>query len=86
MFIRSCLIYSYFYKHILLTLIRLEFIIINILYNIYNTLLINEINLFFIAIFLGVSVCERVLGLSLLIQLVRSSGNDYINNISVIKW
>lgn len=84
-FIRSCFIFSYFYKHILLTLIRLEFIIINIIYNIYFTILINEINLFFIAIFLAIAVCERVLGLSLLIHLVRLSGNDYTNNISIIK-
>lgn len=48
-------------------------------------MLLNEINLFFIAIFLAIAVCERVLGLSLLIHLVRLSGNDYTNNISIIK-
>nr|YP_010600865.1 NADH dehydrogenase subunit 4L [Binodoxys communis]WAL07396.1 NADH dehydrogenase subunit 4L [Binodoxys communis] len=85
MFISSCFMFSYFYKHILLTLISLEFMMINMIYNIYFTMLMNEINLFFIAIFLAIAVCESVLGLSLLIHLVRLSGNDYTNNMSMMK-
>nr|YP_010758768.1 NADH dehydrogenase subunit 4L [Binodoxys acalephae]WEX30813.1 NADH dehydrogenase subunit 4L [Binodoxys acalephae] len=85
MFISSCFMFSYFYKHILLTLISLEFMMINMIYNIYFTMLLNEINLFFIAIFLAIAVCESVLGLSLLIHLVRLSGNDYTNNMSMMK-
>nr|YP_010584117.1 NADH dehydrogenase subunit 4L [Aphidius colemani]UZT28762.1 NADH dehydrogenase subunit 4L [Aphidius colemani] len=84
-FFSSCFMYSYYYKHILLTLISLEFMIVNMIYNLYSILLINEINLFMITIFLGISVCESVLGLSLLINLVRLTGNDYSNNLKLLK-
>nr|ACY09473.1 NADH dehydrogenase subunit 4L [Aphidius gifuensis]WLE65024.1 NADH dehydrogenase subunit 4l [Aphidius gifuensis]WLE65037.1 NADH dehydrogenase subunit 4l [Aphidius gifuensis]WLE65063.1 NADH dehydrogenase subunit 4l [Aphidius gifuensis]WLE65076.1 NADH dehydrogenase subunit 4l [Aphidius gifuensis] len=84
-FISSCFMYSYYYKHILLTLISLEFMMVNMIYNLYYLMMINEINLFMITIFLGISVCESVLGLSLLINLVRLSGNDYNNNMKLLK-
>ncbi|YP_010042640.1 NADH dehydrogenase subunit 4L (mitochondrion) [Aphidius gifuensis] len=84
-FISSCFMYSYYYKHILLTLISLEFMMVNMIYNLYYMMMINEINLFMITIFLGISVCESVLGLSLLINLVRLSGNDYNNNMKLLK-
>nr|WLE65349.1 NADH dehydrogenase subunit 4l [Aphidius gifuensis]WLE65362.1 NADH dehydrogenase subunit 4l [Aphidius gifuensis]WLE65375.1 NADH dehydrogenase subunit 4l [Aphidius gifuensis]WLE65388.1 NADH dehydrogenase subunit 4l [Aphidius gifuensis]WLE65401.1 NADH dehydrogenase subunit 4l [Aphidius gifuensis] len=84
-FISSCFMYSYYYKHILLTLISLEFMMVNMIYNLYYMMMINEINMFMITIFLGISVCESVLGLSLLINLVRLSGNDYNNNMKLLK-
>nr|WLE70640.1 NADH dehydrogenase subunit 4l [Aphidius gifuensis] len=84
-FISSCFMYSYYYKHILLTLISLEFMMVNMIYNLYYMMMINEINLFMITIFLGISVCESVLGLSLLINLVRLSGNDYNNIMKLLK-
>nr|WLE65050.1 NADH dehydrogenase subunit 4l [Aphidius gifuensis]WLE65180.1 NADH dehydrogenase subunit 4l [Aphidius gifuensis]WLE65206.1 NADH dehydrogenase subunit 4l [Aphidius gifuensis]WLE65687.1 NADH dehydrogenase subunit 4l [Aphidius gifuensis]WLE65700.1 NADH dehydrogenase subunit 4l [Aphidius gifuensis] len=84
-FISSCFMYSYYYKHILLTLISLEFMMVNMIYNLYYMMMINEINLFMITIFLSISVCESVLGLSLLINLVRLSGNDYNNNMKLLK-
>lgn len=82
----SCFIFSFFYKHLLLTIIRLEFIIINILFIIYISLIILKINIIIISLFLTISVCERIIGLSLLIFIVRISGNDFIKSLNLIKW
>lgn len=82
----SCFIFSFYYKHLLLTIIRLEFIIISVFFNIFIILIILERNLYLIIIFLTIGVCERALGLSLIILIVRFYGNDYINSLRIIKW
>lgn len=78
--------FSYFYKHLLLTLIRLEFIIINIVLNIYIIFFILNLRFYIILFFICISVCERILGLSVLIFIVRLIGNDYIKILNLIKW
>lgn len=86
LFFISCLIFSFFYKHILLTLIRLEFIIINLTLSIYIIINILNINFYFISFFFRIMVCEAVIGLSVLVYLIRFCGNDYINLLNIIKW
>lgn len=78
--------FCFFYKHLLLTIIRLEFIIIFIIFNIYNLILIIEINRYLIIIVLTVTVCEGALSLSLIVLIVRFYGNDYINSLVILKW
>lgn len=70
----------------LLLLIRLEFIMISLFYNIYLILLIYDSNIYILISFLVIRVCESVLGLSIIVILVRICGNDYINSLSLIKW
>lgn len=77
--------FCFFYKHLLLTIIRLEFIIIFIIFNIYNLILIIEINRYLIIIVLTVTVCEGALSLSLIVLIVRFYGNDYINSLVILK-
>nr|WCB99525.1 NADH dehydrogenase subunit 4L [Meteorus sp. 1 XHS-2023a] len=85
-FFSSCLMFSFFYKHILLTLISLEFMMLNITYNIYLSINNINMNIYFISIFLTIMICESVLGLSLLIYLVRNNGNDYFKSLNLMKW
>lgn len=85
-FIISCFIFSYYYKHLILTIIRLEFIIISVFFNIYIILIVLESNIYLIIIFLTISVCEGALGLSLIVLIVRFYGNDYLNSIRILKW
>nr|AHA52472.1 NADH dehydrogenase subunit 4L [Therophilus festivus] len=82
----SILIFTLFYKHILLTLISLEFIMINLMMIIYYILLNFNMNMIFIFIFFTISVCESVIGLSLLILLIRYMGNDYMKIMNLMKW
>lgn len=64
----------------------MEFIIINLIYNIYIILVGIEINLYLIIFILIFSVCEGALSLTLIILLVRLYGNDYLLSLNLIKW
>nr|AXS65467.1 NADH dehydrogenase subunit 4L [Cucujoidea sp. 39 KM-2017] len=71
-------------KHLLLMLLSLEFIVLSLYINIFNYLMMSCLDYFFSMIFLTMSVCEGVLGLSLLISMVRMHGNDYIMTLSTL--
>nr|QZP41066.1 NADH dehydrogenase subunit 4L [Geoscapheus robustus] len=72
-------------KHLLVTLLSLEFIVL-ILYSVlFNYLNVFNFELFFMMIFLTFSVCEGVLGLSLLVSMIRSYGNDFFNIYSMFQ-
>lgn len=69
-------------KHLLVMLLRLEFIVISIYLNL--MVYLSEINYeyFFSIIFLTIRVCEGALGLSVLVSIIRTHGNDYILTFS----
>nr|ARH54633.1 NADH dehydrogenase subunit 4L [Scaphidema metallicum] len=71
-------------KHLLLLLLSLEFLVISLFYTMfyYFSYLGNEY--FFSMIFLTFSVCEGVLGLSLMVSLIRVHGNDYFQSFSIL--
>nr|YP_011036780.1 NADH dehydrogenase subunit 4L [Eupelix cuspidata]WRK21449.1 NADH dehydrogenase subunit 4L [Eupelix cuspidata] len=71
-------------KHIFMSLLSLEFIVISLLMLfMYNLLVINSS--YYLVIYMMVMfVCEGVLGLSVLVSMVRCIGNDYLN--SIILW
>nr|UBN08818.1 NADH dehydrogenase subunit 4L [Neogeoscapheus dahmsi] len=72
-------------KHLLITLLSLEFIVL-ILYTIlFNYLNIFNFELFFMMIFLTFSVCEGALGLSILVSMIRSYGSDFFNIYSMLQ-
>nr|AHA52521.1 NADH dehydrogenase subunit 4L [Eumacrocentrus sp. QL-2013] len=85
-FLMSCFMFSFFYKHLLLTLISLEFMMINILFNMYMSFMMLKMNLIILSFFLTISVCESIIGLSLLVFLVRISGNDFMKSLNLMKW
>nr|YP_009564663.1 NADH dehydrogenase subunit 4L [Macrohaltica subplicata]QAY82012.1 NADH dehydrogenase subunit 4L [Macrohaltica subplicata] len=69
-------------KHLLLMLLSLEYLVVVLFLNLFFYLSILENDYFFSMIFLTMSVCESVLGLSILIIMVRVHGNDYIMTFS----
>nr|APX39174.1 NADH dehydrogenase subunit 4L [Altica ampelophaga]APX40326.1 NADH dehydrogenase subunit 4L [Altica ericeti] len=69
-------------KHLLLMLLSLEYLVVVLFLNLFFYLSILENDYFFSMIFLAMSVCESVLGLSILIIMVRVHGNDYIMTFS----
>jgi NADH-ubiquinone oxidoreductase chain 4L len=72
-------------KHLLATLLRLEFIVLSLygLLFIYLTGLGHEI--YFTIVFLTFAVCEGALGLSILVSIVRTHGNDYFQSFSILQ-
>nr|APF47492.1 NADH dehydrogenase subunit 4L [Choeras grammatitergitus] len=84
LFIISTLMFSSLYKHLLMSLISLEFMVLNLSYMIYLKLSILKMNLYFISLFWTICVCESILGLTILVFLVRKMGNDYTKLLNLI--
>ena len=81
-FISGLIRYSLKRKHLLLILLSLEFIVLSLYLNIFIYLRILSYEYFFSIIFLTIRVCEGALGLSLLVLIIRTHGNDYILTFS----
>nr|AYW52307.1 NADH dehydrogenase subunit 4L [Agrilinae sp. 1 ACP-2013] len=72
------------YKHLLLILLNLEFIVLSLYFLISYSLSFYSYEFFFLMIFLTFTVCEGALGLSILVSLIRSHGNDYFQSFNVL--
>lgn len=83
-YIRGLFIYSIKRKHLLLILLSLEFIVLSLYIRIFFYLSLYDFEYFFRLIFLTFSVCEGVLGLSLMVLLIRTHGNDYFQVLRVL--
>nr|AZL93473.1 NADH dehydrogenase subunit 4L [Pteromalus puparum] len=84
MFIMSTFMFVYMYNQILLTLISMEFMMLSLLMMLNNVFINNSMIL--ILFYLIFVVCESVLGLTMLIILIRSNGNDNIKLLNLNKW
>nr|YP_009828733.1 NADH dehydrogenase subunit 4L [Hemerobius japonicus]QJC58965.1 NADH dehydrogenase subunit 4L [Hemerobius japonicus] len=84
-FVSGILVFSMKRKHLLCTLLSLEFIVLSLFYLIFNYLLNYDYEMFFLMIFLVFSVCEGVLGLSILVSMVRTHGNDYFQSFNILR-
>nr|AML26539.1 NADH dehydrogenase subunit 4L [Staphylinidae sp. BMNH 1274696] len=84
MYLSGILMFSLKRKHLLLMLLSLEFIVLSLYFNMLIYLSMMNFEFYFCMIFLSMSVCEGVLGLSLLVSLIRSHGNDYFQTFSVL--
>uniref|UniRef100_A0AB38ZDJ5 NADH-ubiquinone oxidoreductase chain 4L n=1 Tax=Esakia lundbladi TaxID=3095926 RepID=A0AB38ZDJ5_9HEMI len=73
-------------KHLLLTLLSLEYLVVVIFFSLFIFLYNYMGEYYFIIFFLTFSVCEGVLGLSVLVSMIRSHGNDNLMNISSLMW
>nr|QPN54176.1 NADH dehydrogenase subunit 4L [Serica sp. NS-2020] len=71
-------------KHLLLMLLSLEFIILSLYFNLYLFLMSMNFEFYFGMIFLTFSVCEGALGLSILVSLIRTHGNDYFQSFNIL--
>nr|YP_009346549.1 NADH dehydrogenase subunit 4L [Apriona swainsoni]YP_010873073.1 NADH dehydrogenase subunit 4L [Batocera horsfieldi]APA32601.1 NADH dehydrogenase subunit 4L [Apriona swainsoni]WGV34293.1 NADH dehydrogenase subunit 4L [Batocera horsfieldi] len=69
-------------KHMLIMLLSIEFMVVSLYFNLMIYLSELDYEYFFSMIFLTMSVCEGALGLSVLVLMIRSHGNDYILSFS----
>jgi NADH-ubiquinone oxidoreductase chain 4L len=65
-------------------LLRLEFVVLSVYYVLFIYLSYLGRDYFFSIIFLTFRVCEGVLGLSILVSLIRTHGNDYFQSFSLL--
>ncbi|YP_005296396.1 NADH dehydrogenase subunit 4L (mitochondrion) [Procambarus clarkii] len=71
-------------KHLLNTLLSLEFVMLSVFWIMVLYIMSVGIEMYFVLFFLTLGVCEGALGLSLLISIVCSHGNDYFGSFNVV--
>nr|BDL61436.1 NADH dehydrogenase subunit 4l [Ilyoplax pusilla] len=81
-----CGLYSFisYHKHFLNSLLSLEFMMLGIFWLISLQMAVVGSEVYLGLFFLTLVVCEGALGLTLLILIVRSHGNDYFKSFSVL--
>nr|YP_009532919.1 NADH dehydrogenase subunit 4L [Mantispa japonica]AYG51254.1 NADH dehydrogenase subunit 4L [Mantispa japonica] len=85
MFNSGILVYSLIRKHMLSTLLTLEFIVLSLFYFLYIYLILYDYDFYFLMYFMIFAVCEGVLGLSILVSLIRTHGNDYFQSFNMLQ-
>nr|YP_007627053.1 NADH dehydrogenase subunit 4L [Pyrgacris descampsi]AGC22344.1 NADH dehydrogenase subunit 4L [Pyrgacris descampsi] len=76
-------IFSSSRKHLLMVLLSLEYIVLSLFMMIVILIISYDYDYFFPVVFLVFSVCEGALGLSILVSMIRSHGNDFFNSFGI---
>nr|YP_011011102.1 NADH dehydrogenase subunit 4L [Epilepia longaduncata]WPW49439.1 NADH dehydrogenase subunit 4L [Epilepia longaduncata] len=84
MFLVGNMIFVSKQKHLLIVLLSLEFIVLSIFFFLVLYLNNLENNMYMLMVFLVFSVCEGALGLSILVSMIRSHGNDYFQSFNLL--
>nr|UHA56225.1 NADH dehydrogenase subunit 4L [Sphingomorpha chlorea] len=84
MFIVGNMIFVLKHKHLLIVLLSLEFIVLSIFFLMLIFLNYIEYDMYMLMVFLVFSVCEGALGLSILVSLIRTHGNDYFQSFNLL--
>nr|YP_009564071.1 NADH dehydrogenase subunit 4L [Thalassina squamifera]QAX91434.1 NADH dehydrogenase subunit 4L [Thalassina squamifera] len=71
-------------KHFLNALLSLEFIMLGLFWLLSCVFSSVGVESYFLFFFLTLAACEGALGLSLLVSVVRTHGNDYFNSFSIL--
>nr|YP_010895024.1 NADH dehydrogenase subunit 4L [Callicera aenea]WJW73537.1 NADH dehydrogenase subunit 4L [Callicera aenea] len=72
-------------KHLLSMLLSLEYIVLFLFYLLFIYLNMLNYESYFSMVFMTFSVCEGVLGLSILVLMIRSFGNDYFQSFNILQ-
>nr|YP_010022481.1 NADH dehydrogenase subunit 4L [Cathayia obliquella]QON98854.1 NADH dehydrogenase subunit 4L [Cathayia obliquella] len=84
MFLMGNMIFVSKRKHLLIVLLSLEFIVLSIFFFFLIYLSMININMYMLMVFLVFSVCEGALGLSILVSMIRTHGNDYFQSFNLL--
>nr|UEE83294.1 NADH dehydrogenase subunit 4L [Petalocephala eurglobata] len=71
-------------KHTLMSLLSLEFMMMSLLMNMSLYCLIMKYSMYLLMFIMTLLVCEGVLGLGILVNMIRCQGNDFMN--SMLSW
>jgi NADH-ubiquinone oxidoreductase chain 4L len=72
-------------KHLLSVLLSLEFIVLSLFFLLFLFLNLLNYEIYFSIIFLTFRVCEGALGVSILVSIIRTHGNNYFNSFSLLQ-
>ncbi len=85
LFFRGIFSFVFSSKHLLNMLLRLEYLVLVLFLLIFFYLSYFGLDIYFSLYFLTFSVCEGVLGLSILVSIIRRHGNDYFLRFSLFQ-
>nr|AMP43738.1 NADH dehydrogenase subunit 4L [Heleodromia immaculata] len=85
MFVMGLMVFVSNRKHLLSMLLSLEFIVLSLFLLLFIFLLNYNFEMYFSMMFLTFSVCEGALGLSILISMIRTHGNDYFQSFNILQ-
>nr|YP_010155454.1 NADH dehydrogenase subunit 4L [Haemagogus leucocelaenus]QQX45034.1 NADH dehydrogenase subunit 4L [Haemagogus leucocelaenus] len=85
MFLFGCMVFISNRKHLLCTLLSLEFMVLMLFMLLFLYLNFMDYEMYFSMFFLTFCVCEGVLGLSILVSMIRTHGNDYFQSFSILQ-
>nr|YP_010596105.1 NADH dehydrogenase subunit 4L [Ectomocoris horridus]WAJ48437.1 NADH dehydrogenase subunit 4L [Ectomocoris horridus] len=86
MFISGLSVFCSMRKHLLLTLLSLEFLSMCLYIVLFSFLFFCSSSYYFLLVYLVFIVCEGALGLGILVSMIRSHGNDHISGLSILGW
>ena len=72
-------------KHLLTMLLSLEFIVLRLFFLLLFFLIEINNEIYFRIFFLVFRVCEGALGISLIVAIIRTHGNDFFNSFSILQ-
>nr|YP_010851769.1 NADH dehydrogenase subunit 4L [Penicillidia dufourii]WGH14997.1 NADH dehydrogenase subunit 4L [Penicillidia dufourii] len=84
MFLMGMLVFVKNKKHLLLLLLSLEYMVLSLFMMFYLYLSMMYNMYYLLMIFLVMTVCEGVLGLSILVSMVRMYGNDNFQSFNIL--
>nr|YP_009487728.1 NADH dehydrogenase subunit 4L [Anopheles minor]AWB98520.1 NADH dehydrogenase subunit 4L [Anopheles minor] len=85
MFLFGCMVFVSNRKHLLSTLLSLEYMVLSLFIFLFFYLNFMNYESYFSMFFLTFCVCEGVLGLSILVSMIRTHGNDYFQSFSILQ-
>ena len=85
LFIVGLLVFVSNRKHLLSILLRLEYIVLVLFGILFLYLNLISFEIYFSIIFLTFRVCEGALGLSILVSIIRTHGNDYFQSFNILQ-
>nr|QUJ10162.1 NADH dehydrogenase subunit 4l [Tropidothorax sinensis] len=86
MFVSGLFVFCSSRSHLLITFFSLEYLVLTLFLLFFLFLLKFNIELYYVLFFLVFSVCEGSLGLSVLVNMIRSHGNDLLSSLSILSW
>nr|YP_010716036.1 NADH dehydrogenase subunit 4L [Parnassius simo]WDE75746.1 NADH dehydrogenase subunit 4L [Parnassius simo] len=84
MFFCGNMIFISKHKHLLIVLLSLEFIVLSVFFLMMIYLNYIEYDMYMLMVFLLFTVCEGALGLSILVSMIRTHGNDYFKSFNLL--
>nr|QWQ55634.1 NADH dehydrogenase subunit 4L [Ocellarnaca sp.] len=85
MFVSGLYVFCSKRKHLLAVLLSLEFMVLVVFMLLFMFLNMFDYELFFSMVFLVFSVCEGALGLSILVSMIRTHGNDFFQSFVILQ-